>query len=69
VTVVLYWFPVIAPLWVNWPGLLQLAWIFYIQVVISVLVSFWFWKRQPELSIEIRKISLQRFYREFKELI
>jgi DHA1 family bicyclomycin/chloramphenicol resistance-like MFS transporter len=34
----------------NWHG------IFYIQVLISILVSWWFWKRQPEtLSVENKK--------------
>lgn len=72
VTVVFILVPVIAPAlgkfvldYYNWHG------IFYIQVVISVLVSFWFWKRQPEtLSIENKKdFSAKGFIGEFKELI
>jgi DHA1 family bicyclomycin/chloramphenicol resistance-like MFS transporter len=54
--------PVIAPAmgkfildYYNWHG------IFYIQVLISILVSWWFWKRQPEtLSVETRKIFQQK---------
>jgi DHA1 family bicyclomycin/chloramphenicol resistance-like MFS transporter len=49
----------------NWHG------IFYVQVIISMLVSFWFWRRQPEtLSAENKKIFYEkRIYKEFKELI
>jgi len=71
VTVVFILVPVIAPAlgkfvldYYNWHG------IFYIQVVISLFVSFWFWKRQPEtLSIENKKVfSATGFIGEFKEL-
>ncbi|MBE0392052.1 multidrug effflux MFS transporter [Flavobacterium sp. PL002] len=71
VTVVFILVPVIAPAlgkfvldYYNWHG------IFYIQVVISLLVSFWFWKRQPEtLSLENKKVfSATGFIGEFKEL-
>lgn len=71
VTVVFILVPVIAPAlgkfvldYYNWHG------IFYIQVVISLLVSFWFWKRQPEtLSLENKKaFSKKGFIGEFKEL-
>ncbi|CAM2873086.1 multidrug effflux MFS transporter [Flavobacterium frigoris] len=71
VTVVFILVPVIAPAlgkfvldYYNWHG------IFYIQVVISLLVSFWFWKRQPEtLSLENKKgFSATGFIGEFKEL-
>jgi DHA1 family bicyclomycin/chloramphenicol resistance-like MFS transporter len=72
VTVVFILVPVIAPAMgkfvldsYNWHG------IFYIQVIISVLVSFWFWRRQPEtLSVENKKnFSIKGFIEEFKELI
>jgi len=72
VTVVFILVPVIAPAlgkfvldYYNWHG------IFYIQVLISILVSWWFWKRQPEtLSIQNKKrFSKTGFIGEFKELI
>lgn len=71
VTVVFILIPVIAPAlgkfvldYYNWHG------IFYIQVLISLLVSLWFWRRQPEtLSIANKKeFSLQGFISEFNEL-
>lgn len=48
----------------NWQA------IFYIQLIFSVLVSFWFWKRQPEtLLIEKRiKFSTAIFANGLKEL-
>jgi DHA1 family bicyclomycin/chloramphenicol resistance-like MFS transporter len=54
--------PVIAPAmgkfildYYNWHG------IFYVQVIISMLVSFWFWRRQPEtLSAENKKIFYEK---------
>ncbi|OGS74390.1 MAG: MFS transporter [Flavobacteria bacterium RIFCSPLOWO2_12_FULL_35_11] len=48
----------------NWQA------IFYIQLVFSILVSFWFWKRQPEtLLIEKRiKFSSAIFVNGLKEL-
>jgi DHA1 family bicyclomycin/chloramphenicol resistance-like MFS transporter len=54
--------PVIAPAmgkfildYYNWHG------IFYIQVLISILVSWWFWKRQPEtLSVDNKKNFQQK---------
>jgi DHA1 family bicyclomycin/chloramphenicol resistance-like MFS transporter len=72
VTVVFILVPVIAPAmgkfvldYYNWHG------IFYIQVLFSILVSWWFWKRQPEtLSVENKKkFSKKGFIGEFKELI
>jgi DHA1 family bicyclomycin/chloramphenicol resistance-like MFS transporter len=71
VTVVFILVPVIAPAmgkfildYYNWHG------IFYVQVFISILVSWWFWKRQPEtLSVENKKIfSKKGFISECKEL-
>jgi DHA1 family bicyclomycin/chloramphenicol resistance-like MFS transporter len=64
VTVVFILVPVIAPAmgkfildYYNWHG------IFYIQVLISILVS-WFWKRQLKLCpLKTRKIFKKRFYR------
>lgn len=45
--------------------------IFYIQIVFSLLIAFWFWKRQPEtLSLENRiKFNNNLFINGFKELI
>jgi DHA1 family bicyclomycin/chloramphenicol resistance-like MFS transporter len=72
VTVVFILVPVIAPAmgkfildYYNWHG------IFYIQVLFTILVSWWFWKRQPEtLSVENKKkFSKKDFIGEFKELI
>ncbi|SDW09351.1 multidrug effflux MFS transporter [Flavobacterium degerlachei] len=72
VTVVFILVPVVAPAlgkfvldYYNWHG------IFYIQVIISLVVSFWFWKRQPEtLSVENKKVfSKKGFIGEFKELL
>ena len=71
VTVVFILVPVIAPAmgkfvldYYNWHG------IFYIQVLISLLVSLWFWRRQPEtLSVNNKKkFSITGFTSEFKEL-
>tara|TARA_R100001369_G_scaffold14731_1_gene29434 strand:+ start:2631 stop:3848 length:1218 start_codon:yes stop_codon:yes gene_type:complete len=72
VTVVFILVPVVAPTmgkfvldYYSWEG------IFYVQIVISLLVSFWFWKRQPEtLSIENKKKFTPRVFVDgFKELI
>ena len=57
VTVVFILIPVVAPTmgkfvldYYSWEG------IFYVQIGISLLVSLWFWKRQPEtLSLENKK--------------
>lgn len=71
VTVVFILVPVIAPAmgkfildYYNWHG------IFYIQILISLLVSLWFWRRQPEtLSVNNKKkFSITGFTSEFKEL-
>ena len=49
----------------DWKG------IFYIQIVFSLLIAFWFWRRQPEtLKIENRiKFTKHLFINGFKELI
>lgn len=72
VTVVFILIPVIAPLlgkyvleYYNWQG------IFYIQVLISIIVSFWFWRKQPEtLAVKDRiSPSFQIFKNGFKEVV
>lgn len=72
VTVVFILVPIVAPAMgkavldhYNWQG------IFYIQVVICVIVSIWFWKRQSEtLSVENRiPFSNAVFVRGFKEVM
>ncbi len=57
VTVVFLLVPIVAPAMGklvldlhNWKG------IFYVQIVISLLVAFWFWKRQEETLSEENKI-------------
>ena len=71
ITVVFLLVPIIAPAMgkfvldhYNWQA------IFYIQLIFSVLVSFWFWKRQPEtLSLENRvKFTSHIFPDGLKEL-
>lgn len=72
VTVVFLLVPIIAPamgksvleLW-DWEA------IFVVQVVISILVMFWFWRRQPE-TLDIQKripFSTVRIYNGFMETI
>ncbi len=72
VTVVFLLVPIIAPAlgkWIldfyNWQG------IFYVQVVISLLVCLWFWRRQEETLIEANKIkfSYARIARGFREVL
>jgi DHA1 family bicyclomycin/chloramphenicol resistance-like MFS transporter len=44
--------------------------IFYIQVLISILVSWWFWRQPETLSVDNKKnFSTKGFIGEFKELI
>ena len=71
ITVVFILVPIIAPAMgkfvldhYNWQA------IFYVQLVFSLLVSFWFWKRQPEtLPLERRiKFSTHIFADGLKEL-
>jgi DHA1 family bicyclomycin/chloramphenicol resistance-like MFS transporter len=72
VTVVFLLVPIVAPAmgklildYYNWQG------IFYVQVVISLFVAFWFWVRQPEtLAVENRVgFSNHVFINGFKEVI
>ncbi|WP_103866157.1 multidrug effflux MFS transporter [Aquimarina sp. I32.4] len=58
ITVVFILVPIIAPALgkavldhYNWQA------IFYIQLLFSLLISFWFWKRQPETLIESKRIK------------
>ena len=49
----------------NWQA------IFYIQLIFSVLVSFWFWKRQPETLLKAHRIKFSNaiFVEGLKELL
>ena len=58
ITVVFILVPIIAPAMgkfvldhYNWQA------IFYIQLIFSVLVSFWFWKRQPETLVIDKRVK------------
>jgi DHA1 family bicyclomycin/chloramphenicol resistance-like MFS transporter len=67
VTVVFILVPVLLQLWVNSFLIITIGMGFYIQVLISILVSWWFWKRQPEtLSVDNKKNFQQKFYRNLK---
>ena len=72
VTVVFILVPIVAPAmgklildYYNWQG------IFYVQVIISLFVAIWFWKRQPEtLAVKDRVgFSNHVFISGFKEVI
>ena len=72
ITVVFLLIPIVAPAMgqfvldhYNWQA------IFYVQLIFSVLVSFWFWKRQPEtLHIEQRvKFTSHIFVNGLKEIL
>lgn len=72
ITVVFLLVPIVAPAMgkfvldhYNWQA------IFYIQLIFSILVSYWFWKRQPEtLAVEKRvKFSCHIFPDGLKELL
>lgn len=72
ITVVFIFVPIVAPTMgkfvldhYNWQA------IFYVQLIFSILVSFWFWKRQPEtLSKEYRvKFSGHIFADGLKEIM
>ncbi len=72
ITVVFILVPVVAPTMgkfildhYNWQG------IFYIQLIFSILVSFWFWLRQPETLPKAKRIKFTRliFINGLKEII
>jgi DHA1 family bicyclomycin/chloramphenicol resistance-like MFS transporter len=72
VTVVFILVPVIAPALgqlildtYNWQG------IFYVQVIISLMVIIWFWKRQPETLLVSKRVglSVKVFNTGFSEVI
>ncbi len=72
VTVVFLIVPIIAPAlgkfvldYHSWEG------IFYIQIVFSILISIWFWKRQPETLSEENRIGFTThvFINGFKQVI
>ena len=72
ITVVFLLVPIVAPAMgkfvldhYNWQG------IFYIQLLFSLLVSFWFWKRQPETLALSNRIPFTRhiFMDGIKELL
>jgi len=72
VTVVFLLVPIIAPAmgkWIldayNWQS------IFYVQIGIGVLVTFWFWKRQPETLAVVNRIPFTTavFKNGFKEVL
>ncbi len=61
ITVVFIMVPIVAPAMgkfvldhYNWQA------IFYIQLIFTVLVSFWFWKRQPETLPEKKRVKFTR---------
>lgn len=72
VTVVFILVPIVAPAVGKWIMDHQ-GWkaIFWVQVFFSVLVSFWFWKRQPEtLALRNRNaFSARIFIKGYRELI
>ncbi|MBP2831922.1 multidrug effflux MFS transporter [Aquimarina sp. U1-2] len=59
VTVVFILVPIIAPA-LGKAVLDHFHWkaIFYVQLMISIIVSFWFWKRQPETLSKSKRIAL-----------
>ena len=72
VTVVFILVPIVAPAmgklildYYNWQG------IFYVQVIMSLFVAFWFWKRQPEtLAVKNRvRFSVRVIVSGFKEVM
>ncbi len=72
VTVVFLLVPIVAPAmgklildYHNWQG------IFYIQIFMSLLVCFWFWRRQPETLLKSNRIRFSRakLIKGFKEVL
>lgn len=72
ITVVFILIPVIAPA-LGKLILIQFNWqaIFYVQVIFSILVSIWFWRRQPETLTVENKTPFTRasFIEGFKEVL
>ena len=72
VTVIFILVPVIAPV-LGKVILDHYDWqtIFYVQIVFSVLVSYWFWKRQPETLLPNDRIGLswKNFTEGFKDCL
>ena len=71
VTAVFLLVPIIAPAlgkWVldtyNWQG------IFYVQIIVSILVTVWFWRRQPETLTPAHKkaFTMKVFSTGFREI-
>lgn len=61
ITVVFLLVPIVAPAigqiilnHYNWQA------IFYVQLIISLIISFWFWKRQPETLPEKKRVKFTR---------
>ena len=72
ITVVFILVPIVAPAMgkfvldhYNWQA------IFYIQLIFSILVSWWFWKRQPETLLEEKRVKFSKhiFANGLKELV
>ncbi len=72
ITVVFILVPIVAPTMgkfvldhYNWKA------IFYVQLIFSLLVSFWFWQRQPETLVKARRIKFTRqiFINGLKEIL
>ncbi len=72
VTVVFILVPIIAPAFGKWI-MDHYGWeaIFHVQVFFSILVAFWFWKRQPETLQERNRTSFRArvFIQGYRELI
>jgi len=72
ITVVFILVPIVAPTMgkfvldhYNWKA------IFYVQLIFSILVSFWFWQRQPETLPKAKRIKFTRqiFVNGLKEIL
>ncbi|WP_372744208.1 multidrug effflux MFS transporter [Lutibacter sp.] len=62
ITVVFLLVPIVAPAMgqfvlnhYNWQA------IFYIQLIFSILISFWFWKRQPETLAKEHRVKFSKY--------
>lgn len=72
ITVVFILVPVIAPALGKFiMNLYEWEGIFYVQVLFSIIVGVWFWRRQPETLIEKNRVrfSTASFSHGFKEVI